>query len=98
MYFKMTLIYEHIEYGQVFTFEPPIDMGEHTMDSIYKIAAVAILGTDASESSIAEGVEQSYEALRPTGGDPVYTARALNEMLAGKHHVEVRRFWQSSSI
>ncbi len=44
----MTLLSTHEAYGRRFQFEPPVNVGNHKVDSLGKVAALAAVGADAN--------------------------------------------------
>lgn len=71
-------------YGKRFKFEPPIEVGDHTVDSLSKLVAIAVRGHDAEIrriDNIAKLVNQSLEIIyEHDGADelPIYLSLAAS--------------------
>jgi len=59
---QTTEIFEHE--GHRFVVEPPVKTGEHVVDSLGKLAAIAALGHEAHAEAIAQHAEQTDRMLK----------------------------------
>lgn len=66
-----------------YTFDPPVEVGEVKIGSIHEIAAVALLGCDASNEEIVAAMRQFGEVLKSESG----RVESFNVFLSGKHTV-----------
>jgi hypothetical protein len=78
--------YEHN--GQTYQFEPPIDTGAHSPETMAQLVAVAMAGANAAPDviSFAELRANLSLSMARTDGDSVGW---LNLLLENKHHVTV---------
>lgn len=50
----MVRISEYNEFGEKFVFEPPVEVNDHIVDSLGKLAAIAAKGADSDVQTIDE--------------------------------------------
>ena len=72
--------------GNLYEFQPPIEVGNNEVDSLSRLAAIAFMGPDTPEDLLAlAGLEIEVE-LSETDKDVL---AVLNTALAGQHSVSV---------
>ena len=77
-------------YEARFTFEPPVDVGEQTIDSLQKIVALAFLGSAASALAVRAAEAQAEVPIAYSSElGPSQIAVVLNQMLHGMHMVSI---------
>lgn len=59
---QTTEIFEYVSHR--FVVEPPVKTGEHVVDSLGKLAAIAALGHEAHAEAIAQHAEQTDRTLK----------------------------------
>lgn len=70
--------------GMRYTFEPPVEVGNKAVASIHELAAVAVLGSEASSSDIDSSMERFTVTLHEESRNRV---SAFNVFLWGLHVV-----------
>lgn len=72
----MATIDTYDSYGKRFRFEPPVDIGQHTIDSLGKLVAIAATGPNAHPvliDGLAVNVNTGLDALHQVDGTKKFT-------------------------